>query len=465
MRLLAIPWLELTLIIPLLGSLIVALIRDVRTAFRWSIFFTGMTLFCATMVATGFYYGELPDTHWSPWSIRYIIKLDDLNALLLPLVALLHFLTALTTARTRMGQFSFAGLLCSEAVQLAAFACLEPWLIVELLIIDALLPAMTNRRKGWPNRLFYLHIGLFAALLVAGWACASAMDAPGPGSVLILLAVLIRTGMVPAHIWVSDLFEKGSYGMALLLTAPLPGIYAAVRLALPIAPEWTLETLGMIALFTALYAAGMGLVQTSARRFVAYLLVSHAALVMVGLGLHTPLALTGALVMWLTAALSLTGLGLTLRAVEGRVGVLNLNSYHGLYEQMPALAVGFLITGLAAVGFPGTSGFVAIELLVDEAVGTHIIYGLLVVLTTAINGIGVLRAYLLIFTGKRHHTGVMLGITIREQVAMLALIALIIGGGLLPQTYLESRQRAVRAVLHDQFERTNQTVVPTKKQH
>ena len=155
--------------------------------------------------------------------------------------------------------------------------------------------------------------------------------------------------------------------------------------------EWALEAFGIIALLTAVYAAGMGLVQTDVRKFLAYFLVSHSAMVLVGLGLHTPLAVTGALVMWLTLALSVTGMGLTLRAVEARIGSLALTSYLGLYEQMPALAVSFLITGLAAVGFPGTSGFVAIELLVDEAVGAHVAVGLVVVLTTAINGIGVMH--------------------------------------------------------------------------
>jgi NADH-quinone oxidoreductase subunit M len=266
---------------------------------------------------------------------------------------------------------------------------------------------------------------------------------------LLLAAVLVRTGAIPAQVWLTDLFENGTFGSGLMFATPLAGVYAAVRLFLPVAPEWVLEALGVMALATAVYAAGMGLVQTDARRFFAYLVVSHAALVLVGLGLHTPFAVTGALVMWLSTALSLAGLGLTLRAVEARVGSLSLAEFRGLYEQSPGLAVCFLLTGLAAVGFPGTSGFVAIELLVDEAVGAHLAVGLVVVLTAAINGIGVVRAYLLLFTGRRHVTGVGLRITPRERVAVLTLVALILGGGLVPQAYLESRHRAAGAVLHN----------------
>ena len=56
-------------------------------------------------------------------------------------------------------------------------------------------------------------------------------------------------------------------------------------------------------------------------------------------------------------------------AVKKRVpGRLSLADFHGLYDHSPALAVCFLVTGLASVGFPGTLGFVATELLVDGAV-------------------------------------------------------------------------------------------------
>ena len=60
----------------------------------------------------------------------------------------------------------------------------------------------------------------------------------GPG--LLLAAVLVRCGAVPAHCWVTDWFEHSSFGNALLFVAPLTGVYAAVRLLLPAAPDWAL---------------------------------------------------------------------------------------------------------------------------------------------------------------------------------------------------------------------------------
>src|SRR5262249_62308462 len=126
--------------------------------------------------------------------------------------------------------------------------------------------------------------------LVSGWACA---DTGGKAlsalaAVLLLAAILIRSGTVPAHLWVADLFEHCTFGTALLFVTPIAGVYAAVRLVLPVAPDWVLQSIGVFSLVTAVYAAGVAVVPQEGRRFFAYLFLSHASLVLVGLGLHPP---------------------------------------------------------------------------------------------------------------------------------------------------------------------------------
>ncbi len=56
-------------------------------------------------------------------SARSLLELDELNAPLVPAVALLHFLTALATPRTNMRRFSFSWSLATEAIRLAMFSC------------------------------------------------------------------------------------------------------------------------------------------------------------------------------------------------------------------------------------------------------------------------------------------------------------------------------------------------------
>ena len=292
-------------------------------------------------------------------------------------------------------------------------------------------------------------MGLFVVLLAAGWACVDGWLPGGRevGSALLLAAVLLRCGAFPVHIWVTDLFENCSFGSALLFATPIAGVYAALRLVLPVAPDWVLQSLGFVSLLTALYSAGMATIQRDARRFFAFLFLSHASLVLVGLELHTSVSLTGALALWFSVALSLSGLGLTLRAIEARIGRLTLDRFHGLYEHSPSLAVCFMLTGLASVGFPGTLGYIAADLLVDGAIEANLALGFIVVAVSALNSIAIVRVYFLIFTGARHTSAVSLAITGRERFAVLVLAGLIIGGGLVPQPHIASRHRAAEALL------------------
>jgi NADH-quinone oxidoreductase subunit M len=467
MKLVALPWLELSVCVPLLGSVCVARVRNQVAALRWCIVFTAITMACTLFVFAGQVTGDSP-TGASPWDMQArlfgarFLAVDDLSAPLLPLVALLHFLTVLTTARTKLAKYSFAWMLSLEAVRLATFACKIPWLLIGLLLADVGLTCFELIRRGNSTRVYVLHMGLFAICLVGGWACidpALPVQSVTVGSLLLFIAVLIRSGTVPAHVWVTELFENASLGTALLFSAPLTAMYVAVRLVLPIAPDWLLEGTTVISLVTACYAAGMATVQNEARRFFAFLFLSHASLVLVGMELHTSLSLTGALFLWLSTAISLGGLGLTLRALEARFGQLSLSRFLGLYDQSPALAVCFLLTGLGCVGFPGTLGFIGMELLVESAMGANPAIAAAIVLTAAVNGIAIVRVYFMLFSGGRHVSSLSLAITTPERCAVLALAILILGGGLFPQAGITSRYRAAEATLKEAaaFRRASQT--------
>ena len=455
MRFLELPWLDFSIAATLIGSLWVSQIREPYRAARMGLVFTGIAFVFAFLAWLGFYVGVDPDSvsrsSLEPYIFgREVLVLDELSAPLVPAVALLHFLTALATPRTKMRRFSFSWSLASEAIRLAMFSCRASWLLVGLLAVCTVPPYFELRNRGRPTRVYVLHMALFVGLMVLGWAGVAAAGRSAPptwATVLLMAAILVRCGTVPAHCWVTDWFEHTSFGIALLFVTPLAGVYAAVRLVLPIAPDWVLQSIGLASLLTAVYAAGMAVIQRDCRRLFANLFLSHASLVLVGLELHTELSLTGSLCLWFSVILSLGGFGLTLRALEARFGRLSLADYQGLYQHSPALAVCFLLTGLACVGFPGTLGFISAELLVDSAVEVSPYVGIAVVAAAALNGIAVVRAYLLIFTGARHHSSVSLGIGDRERFAVLTFSALILGGGFFPQPGVSTRHRAAAAIL------------------
>jgi len=450
------PWLELAIATPLIGMLLVWRVPDPDEAWKRSLIVTAATLLFTFGAWEDFGTLHTYDAH-DHWDVasrvlgRDAVVIDELSAPLLPLAALLYFLITLATPRTKIRRFPFSLTLASLAILLAMLSCRQPWGIIGLLALQTALPFVELRARGRPVRLFSLHMLLFLGLLSAGWAMIDAEDPEAAHSAIpicmLIAAVLIRSGVAPLHCWMTDLFENATFGTSLLFVTPMAGAYAAVRLVLPIAPEWALQGLALLSLATAVYAAGMTLVQREARRFFCYLFLSNSSLVLVGLEVATPVSLTGGLCVWLSVGMSLAGLGLTMRAIEARTGRVSLADYQGLYEHMPSLAAFFLLTGLASIGFPGTVGFVGAELLVDGAIDVSPFVGMLVVFAAALNGIAVMHAYFRLFTGTQHTTLISLEARWPEKIAALLLTALILGGGILPQPGVSSRYHAATEII------------------
>lgn len=445
------PWMETSVLLPILGAIWLHFLSDSDKAFRHAVAICAATLALAC--------GELVDfltlhtfeahEHWPFFRTLFdkdIFVVDELSAFLLPLGALIYLVTVMSTLRTKVPRFSMKLTLLSEAILLATFSCRASWTLVLLLIAAAVFPYLELRRRGRCTRIYTLHMSCFAGLLLIGYAWLTSTDktptaALIPGA-LLTGAALLRSGIAPFHLWMADLFEKGTFGTSILYTTPLIGAYAVMRLVLPIAPSWALQSIAILSLITAVYAGGMALVQREARRLFCYLLLSQSSLVLVGLELVTPIGLTGALCLWLSVGLSLTGFGITLRCIEARITRVSLADYHGLYSQMPMLGGFFLLTGLASIGFPATVGFVGMELLIEGAVEVYPLVGTTVVIAAAFCSIAVLMAYFRIFTGRHNRTLVPMHARLSEKIAVLILSMLILGGGLYPQPGIASRYHA-----------------------
>lgn len=464
------PWLQLLVLVPAVGALWVGRIRQPDVARKHCLTFTGLTLLLAIGAWQDFYSLNAVSAH-DPSDVvaallgDTVLTVDRVNAPLLPMAALLYFLTSFATLRTKIRRYPFVWALASEAILLATFSCTSAWGIIGLLAIGTLPPVFELRARKKPLGVYALHMGLFVALLVSGWALIQSTGETNTPSIigvsLLTAAILIRSGAIPVHCWITDLFEHATFGTALLFVTPMVGAYGAVRLLLPVAPDWALRGVAIISLITAVYAAGMALVQHEARRFFCYLFLSHSSLVLVGLETANLIGLVGALCVWLSVGLALSGFGLVLRAMESRTGRLSLRNFHGLYEHVPMMSSFFILTGLASVGFPGTIGFVATELLVEGAVSAYPYVGTTVVLAAALNGIAVIYAYFRIFTGARHHATLPLFSRVPERIAVLTLTVLLIGGGLLPQPGVTSRYEAAMEIAKSRRVQREPSTQPT----
>src|SRR5262249_48127682 len=158
-------WLEASIAVALAGALCVSRLRDPLRAWRWGLVFTGATFGCTLLACLGFYLctaGEVDAGGSLQADLfgRRFLGVDELNAPLLPMVGLLHFLTVLATGRTQMRSFSLSWSLAYEAVRLAIFGSQEPWVLIGLLAAGTVPGYVELAHRGKPTRVYVLHMAL-----------------------------------------------------------------------------------------------------------------------------------------------------------------------------------------------------------------------------------------------------------------------------------------------------------------
>ena len=392
---------------------------------------------------------------WVPGG-EAVIRIDTLSAALLPLAAGLWLLTVAVTPRASLDGGGLRRTAVATLITLASFLTESAvgLLLLSIASVWTFLLAVADPAHRYQRRVVAVYLGLSTLLLAAGvallvgpfshpWLQTTAMW-------LIVIAALVRKGIVPFHAWVPEVFDHGRLGPAILFNAPQIGAYITVVLIVPRASPDMLRVIALLALGTAVYGAALALVQTSARRACGYLFMSQSALVMAGLDCTSVSALAGGLLVWLSAGLAFAGLARCVLVLEARRGRLDLTTYHGGYDRMPLLAISFLAMGLACTGFPGTLGFVGQELLVDGAVDAFPVMGFAVVFASALTGLAVLRMYFSLFCGRPEapaHASLRLGLRPREAWTFVALVIALIGFGLAPRALVNSRFAASEEIL------------------
>ena len=403
--------------------------------------------------------------HWSIQSSAFtwaaegeaVVRVDTLSAALLPLAAGLWLLTVAVTPRARLDRQGLRRTALATLVTLASF--LTESAIVLLVLSTAsvwtFVSALSDPTHRYQRRVVAVYLGVSTLLFAVGVVLLVTPLARGAlvestAMWLIVIAALMRKGIMPFHAWLPEVFDHGRLGPAILFNAPQLGAYMTVVLIVPRASPGMLRTIAVLALATAVYGAALALVQTSARRACGYLFMSQSALVMAGLDCTSASALAGGLLVWLSAGLGFAGLARCVLVLEARRGRLDLTRYHGGYERMPLLAISFLAMGLACTGFPGTLGFVGQELLVDGAVDAFPIMGFGVVFASALTGLAVLRMYFSLFCGRPEpgaHAALSLGLRPREAWTFVALVIALVGLGVLPRPIVDSRYAASEDIL------------------
>ncbi len=322
-----------------------------------------------------------------------------------------------------------------------------------MLSIIPFLPAGWFRARTWRPLVGLLLSSLALALAIVLIAGSTGVISIGrlrgqsPGGMaafgLLVIAVIFRKGICPAHAWVADAAEGSpAIPTALLLNGHFGALLVA-KLIVPLFPrtDSMFPVLSYLAMITAVYIAIRALGENSPRRLLAFLALSQSACILSGLESGTAEGVAGALVHWFVVTVSTVGLFGILRLLEVRFGEnLTASKHLGLAEHAPRLAVSFAIFGLALVGLPGTLGFCSQDLLIHGTLTSHPLTGLLLPIATAMNAVSIFRLFTRLFLGKRR-TGftVMADALPRERWTLAAGVLFVVLGGLFPSVIAVQR--------------------------
>jgi len=173
----------------------------------------------------------------------------------------------------------------------------------------------------------------------------------------------VKTPMWPFHTWLPDAHVEAPTAGSVLLAAILLKMagYGFIRFSIglfPIASENFVPLIYTLSLIAIVYTSLVALMQDDMKKLIAYSSVAHMGFVTLGIFTMTQQGLEGSIVQMISHGLVSAALFLCVGVVYDRMHSRLIITYGGLVSAMPKYAILFMVFTLAAVGLPGTSGFV-----------------------------------------------------------------------------------------------------------
>ena len=219
----------------------------------------------------------------------------------------------------------------------------------------------------------------------------------------------VKTPMWPVHTWLPDAHVEAPTAGSVLLAAILLKMagYGFIRFSLGLFPSASevftplIYTLSVIAIiFTSLIA----LMQEDMKKLIAYSSVAHMGFVTLGIFTIQQQGIEGSIIQMISHGLVSAALFLCVGVVYDRMHSRLITTYGGIVTIIPKYAVLFMLFTLAALGLPGTSGFVGEFLILMAAFKDNFLVAVLASLGVIIGAAYMLWLYKRVIFGKLINT-------------------------------------------------------------
>jgi NADH-quinone oxidoreductase subunit M len=274
-----------------------------------------------------------------------------------------------------------------------------------------------------------------------------------PIFIVLFLAFALKAPLFPLHGWLPSVVAETNPRVAVLLVGILDafGPYGMIRLCLGVfgdESKWASPVLLIVGLVSVIYGALAALSERNLLRLVAFTSIGHSGLIVFGIFVLSPVALTGSILYVFAHSLSAAALLLTASFVAERTGTLLMGDFGGLGRKTPVLAGLFLAAGLATLSLPGTANFAG-ELSVIVGAFPYVPWQAVVgIFGTLLAAAYVLVAYQRVFTGPAlpEHAQVE-DLDAVQKCSVGVLIALLLAIGLFPRPVVALADDASNTVM------------------
>ena len=390
------PILSSLILLPLIGGLFILLSRSSdKSNYQSSKYVALFVSFANFFVSIYLWYIFDPGTSdfqfvenrlWLEGFINYKVGIDGISILFIVLTTLITPLCIISvnqSINTKLKEFLIA-ILVMESLMIGVFCSLD-LVIFYLFFEGGLIPMFLiigiwgGTRRVYSAFKFFLFTLLGSVLMLV--AIISIYWITGTTDIvelnnlgvdvkyqnLLWLAFFssfaVKTPMWPFHTWLPDAHVEAPTAGSVLLAAILLKMagYGFIRFSIglfPIASENFVPLIYTLSLIAIVYTSLVALMQDDMKKLIAYSSVAHMGFVTLGIFTMTQQGLEGSIVQMISHGLVSAALFLCVGVVYDRMHSRLIITYGGLVSVMPKYAILFMVFTLAAVGLPGTSGFV-----------------------------------------------------------------------------------------------------------
>ena len=328
----------------------------------------------------------LEEKTWINNSIKFKLGVDGISILFIVLTALITpicIISCVNSVKVRVKEFLIA-ILILETFMIGVFCSLD--LVVFYLFFEAGLIPMFLIIGVWggPRRVysafkFFLFtllgsVLMLVAIIAIYWITGTTdvteiykIQIPEEYQNLLWLAFFssfaVKMPMWPVHTWLPDAHVEAPTAGSVLLAAILLKMagYGFIRFSLglfPVASELFTPLVYTLSLIAIVYTSLVALMQEDMKKLIAYSSVAHMGFVTLGIFTITQQGIEGSIIQMISHGLVSAALFLCVGVVYDRMHSRLIATYGGLVSIMPKYSILFMLFTLAALGLPGTSGFI-----------------------------------------------------------------------------------------------------------